>query len=73
MSEGIIGTNKNNILFVFILVFALAFHLFLGKLIWDNLRSFGIAFGIVLGIVLILLALHFTLGRKLFHRGGVVQ
>lgn len=73
MSEGIIVTNKNNFLFLFVLILGLSLHLFLGKLIFDNMRSFGIAFGIALGFMLVLFGLHITIGRKLYHKGGVTQ
>ena len=69
MSEGIIATNKNNILFVGLLIFGLSLHLFLGKLIVDNIQSFGI----IVGIVVILILSHLTIGRKLYHKGGVAQ
>lgn len=69
MNEGVIASNKSNFLFVLILILGLSFHLFLGKLILDNIKSFGI----ILGIVLLLVGLHLTLGRRLYHVGGVAQ
>lgn len=67
MSTETPSSTKNNILFFSVLVFGLSMHLFLGKLIFDNIKITGIA----IGIILVLVLLHFTIGSKLFHKGGV--
>ena len=69
MSEGFVETNKNNFLFLGLMILGLSLHLFLGKLIIDNIQSVGI----IILLVAILLGAHFTLGRKLYQKGGVTQ
>ena len=69
MSEGIVSTNKNNILFVGLLILGLSMHLFLGKLIIDNIESVGI----ILLLAVILVGVHLGLGNKLYHKGGAAQ
>jgi hypothetical protein len=68
-----ISTNRNNILFLGILILALLLHLFLGEIILDSeiIQSPGLLIGLV--IVVLLVVLHFVTGKRLFHRGGKIQ
>lgn len=71
MNESFVGSNKNNILFLGLLILALSFHLFLGKILLDLMNFQSII--IVLSITIILVGLHFTVGRKFLYAAGVAE
>jgi hypothetical protein len=71
MSVEFVRSNMNNILFLILLIFGLMLHLFLGELIFDILNLESLV--ILLLIMIIIFTLHFTLGRKLFHSGGLTE